>query len=136
MNSIWVRLIQSLLWIITEGLSCQGDDKSLRVWEFGIPVVIKYISEPHMHSMPAVSVHPSGNWLAAQSLNTQILIYGTRERFQLNKKKRFAGHIVAGFGTGRAVTSSGHLNVTMEYALEVNGILWNRVKSVLVVGTA
>ncbi|KAG9154801.1 hypothetical protein Leryth_020078 [Lithospermum erythrorhizon] len=74
-----------------------SDDKSLRVWEFGIPVVIKYISEPHMHSMPAISMHPNGNWLAAQSLDNQILIYGTRDRFQLNKKKRFAGHIVAGY---------------------------------------
>ncbi|XP_057528777.1 uncharacterized protein LOC130807543 isoform X2 [Amaranthus tricolor] len=74
-----------------------SDDKSLRVWEFGIPVVIKYISEPHMHSMPSISVHPNTNWLAAQSLDNQILIYSTRERFQLNKKKRFAGHIVAGY---------------------------------------
>lgn len=74
-----------------------SDDKSLRVWEFGIPVVIKYISEPHMHSMPAISLHPNTNWFAAQSLDNQILIYSTRERFQLNKKKRFAGHIVAGY---------------------------------------
>ncbi|KAK4753596.1 hypothetical protein SAY87_001700 [Trapa incisa] len=74
-----------------------SDDKSLRVWEFGIPVVIKYISEPHMHSMPSIAVHPNTNWLAAQSLDNQILIYSTRERFQLNKKKRFAGHIVAGY---------------------------------------
>ncbi|CAI9105830.1 OLC1v1004845C1 [Oldenlandia corymbosa var. corymbosa] len=74
-----------------------SDDKSLRVWEFGIPVVIKYISEPHMHSMPSIALHPNSNWLAAQSLDNQILIYSTRERFQLNKKKRFAGHIVAGY---------------------------------------
>ncbi|XP_074269565.1 uncharacterized protein LOC141592698 isoform X1 [Silene latifolia] len=74
-----------------------SDDKSLRVWEFGIPVVIKYISEPHMHSMPSIAVHPNSNWLAAQSLDNQILIYSTRERFQLNKKKRFAGHIAAGY---------------------------------------
>nr|GEU58440.1 pre-mRNA-processing factor 17 isoform X1 [Tanacetum cinerariifolium] len=74
-----------------------SDDKSLRVWEFGIPVVIKYISEPHMHSMPAISLHPNGNWLAAQSLDNQVLIYSTRERFQLNKKKRFVGHVVAGY---------------------------------------
>ena len=74
-----------------------SDDKSLRVWEFGIPVVIKYISEPHMHSMPCITVHPNTNWFAAQSLDNQILIYSTRERFRLNKKKRFAGHIVAGY---------------------------------------
>ncbi|KAL8111856.1 uncharacterized protein LOC141666458 isoform X1 [Apium graveolens] len=74
-----------------------SDDKSLRVWEYGIPVVIKYISEPHMHSMPSISLHPNTNWLAAQSLDNQILIYSTRERFQLNKKKRFAGHVIAGY---------------------------------------
>ena len=37
-----------------------SDDKSIRVWEWGIPVVIKYISEPHMHAIPAMSLHPSG----------------------------------------------------------------------------
>ncbi|KAF3431283.1 hypothetical protein FNV43_RR26013 [Rhamnella rubrinervis] len=74
-----------------------SDDKSLRVWEFGIPVVIKYISEPHMHSMPSISLHPNSNWLAAQSMDNQILIYSTREKFQLNKKKRFAGHVAAGY---------------------------------------
>jgi len=36
-----------------------SDDKSIRVWEWNIPVVIKYIAEPHMHSMPAVTMHPS-----------------------------------------------------------------------------
>ncbi|KAH6828857.1 Transducin/WD40 repeat-like superfamily protein [Perilla frutescens var. hirtella] len=71
-----------------------SDDKSLLVWEFGIPVVTKYISEPHMHSMPSISLHPNSNWLACQSLDNQILIYNTR--FQVNKKKRFGGHIVAG----------------------------------------
>mmetsp|Transcript_25963 Transcript_25963/g.42613 ORF Transcript_25963/g.42613 Transcript_25963/m.42613 type:complete len:568 (-) Transcript_25963:382-2085(-) len=74
-----------------------SDDKTLRVWEWGIPVVIKYISEPHMHSMPSIEVHPNGAWIAAQSLDNQILVYSTRERFKLNKKKRFLGHLVAGF---------------------------------------
>ncbi|KAI3866080.1 hypothetical protein MKX03_003542 [Papaver bracteatum] len=65
------------------------DYKSLRVWELGIHVVIKYISEPHMHLMPAI-------YLA----DNKILIYNTRERFQLNKKKIFAGHIYVMSGDG------------------------------------
>src|ERR1043165_3827100 len=40
-----------------------SDDKTLRAWEFDIPVVIKYIAEPHMHSMPAVTLHPNSNYL-------------------------------------------------------------------------
>ena len=74
-----------------------SDDKSIRVWEWGIPVVIKYISEPHMHSMPAVTVHPNGKWFLTQSLDNQILCYSATERFRMNHKKRFTGHVVAGF---------------------------------------
>ena len=36
-----------------------SDDKTIRAWDYDIPVVIKYIAEPYMHSMPAVTVHPS-----------------------------------------------------------------------------
>eukprot|EP00899_Mesostigma_viride_P009271 jgi/Mesvir1/18345/Mv14244-RA.1 len=74
-----------------------SDDKSLRVWEFGIPVVIKYISEPTMHSMPAIAVHPNANWMACQSLDNTIVVYSTKDRFRLNHKKKFMGHLNAGY---------------------------------------
>ncbi|XP_036842764.1 pre-mRNA-processing factor 17-like [Oncorhynchus mykiss] len=73
-----------------------SDDKSLRVWEWDIPVDFKYIAEPSMHSMPAVTLSPNGKWLACQSMDNQILIFGAQNRFRLNKKKIFKGHMVAG----------------------------------------
>ncbi|KAF7437171.1 hypothetical protein PC9H_004007 [Pleurotus ostreatus] len=73
-----------------------SDDKTIRAWDFDIPVVIKYIAEPHMHSMPAVTLHPSKKYFAAQSLDNQILIYSA-DNFRQNRKKRFAGHSVAGY---------------------------------------
>ncbi|KAG9493387.1 hypothetical protein GDO78_001350 [Eleutherodactylus coqui] len=74
-----------------------SDDKSLRVWEWDIPVDFKYIAEPSMHSMPAVTLSPNGKWLACQSMDNQILIFGAQNRFRLNKKKMFKGHMVAGY---------------------------------------
>lgn len=95
-----------------------SDDKTIRVWDYDIPVVIKYIAEPHMHSMPTVTMHPNSTflstslfrhsesklnlicttekWFAAQSLDNQILIYSS-DNFRQNRKKRFAGHTIAGY---------------------------------------
>ncbi|KAG5179619.1 WD40-repeat-containing domain protein [Tribonema minus] len=74
-----------------------SDDKKVLVWEYGIPVPIKYISEPHMHSMPAVALHPSGNYWVGQSLDNQILAWGARDKFRQNRKKIFKGHTNAGY---------------------------------------
>lgn len=49
-----------------------SDDKSIRVWEYGIPVQIKYIADPAMHSIPAVTLSPNGQWLIGQSLDNQV----------------------------------------------------------------
>lgn len=49
-----------------------SDDKSLRVWEFGIPVQIKYIADPSMHSMPAITPNPAGTAIICQSLDNQV----------------------------------------------------------------
>lgn len=73
-----------------------SDDKSLRVWEYGIPVVMKYLNEPWMHSMPAVTMSPNGKWLACQSMDNSIMMYDGKQ-YRLNKKKRFTGHVTAGY---------------------------------------
>ncbi|RXK42436.1 pre-mRNA-processing factor 17 [Tremella mesenterica] len=74
-----------------------SDDKTLRGWDYDIPVTIKYIAEPYMHSMPAVTHHPTLNYFACQSLDNQILVWAADGAFRQAKKKRFAGHTVAGY---------------------------------------
>ncbi|KAG0370264.1 pre-mRNA-processing factor 17 [Mortierella sp. AD032] len=74
-----------------------SDDKSLRVWEFDIPVIIKYIAEPDMHSMPAVAISPNHKWMACQSMDNKIYIYNAKDRVSQNRKKLFGGHMSAGY---------------------------------------
>ncbi|KAG8258699.1 pre-mRNA-processing factor 17 [Homalodisca vitripennis] len=74
-----------------------SDDKSLRVWEWDIPVDMKYIADPSMHSMPAVTPSPNHKWLACQSMDNKIVIFSALNRFKLNRKKTFSGHMVAGY---------------------------------------
>ncbi|SPO32765.1 probable CDC40 - Pre-mRNA splicing factor important for catalytic step II [Ustilago trichophora] len=73
-----------------------SDDKTMRGWDYDIPVVIKYIADPTMHSMPAVSLSPNAKWIAAQSMDNQILTFAA-DGFKQNRKKVFKGHNVAGF---------------------------------------
>lgn len=74
-----------------------SDDKSLRVWEWDIPVDVKYIAEPNMHAIPAVSPAPNGKWLACQCMDNKIQAFACMNRFKLNQKKIFTGHMVAGY---------------------------------------
>nr|CAD7585801.1 unnamed protein product [Timema genevievae] len=66
-----------------------SDDKSLRVWEWDIPVDMKYIADPTMHSMPAVTLSPNQKWLACQSMDNKIVIFSALNRFKMNRKKTY-----------------------------------------------
>lgn len=58
---------------------------------------MKYIADPTMHSMPSVTQSPNGKWLACQSMDNKIVIFSALNRFKLNRKKTFTGHMVAGY---------------------------------------
>lgn len=86
-----------------------SDDKSLRIWELDLPVTVKHIADPSMHSMPNLCTSPDGQYLLAQSMDNQLLTYALgsgesdshgggsgRERFK-SHTKRFRGHTVAGY---------------------------------------
>lgn len=62
-----------------------------------IPVDMKYIADPTMHSMPSVTLAPNKKWLACQSMDNKIVIFSAMNRFKMNRKKTFSGHMVAGY---------------------------------------
>jgi pre-mRNA-processing factor 17 len=74
-----------------------SDDKSLRAWDYNIPVPIKYIAEPYMYPMTRSSAHPSGKYVVYQSSDNQIVVYNSTDKFRQNRKKSFRGHNNAGY---------------------------------------
>eukprot|EP00996_Jenningsia_fusiforme_P001270 NODE_2163_length_1274_cov_23.921633_g1967_i0.p1 GENE.NODE_2163_length_1274_cov_23.921633_g1967_i0~~NODE_2163_length_1274_cov_23.921633_g1967_i0.p1 ORF type:complete len:366 (+),score=68.18 NODE_2163_length_1274_cov_23.921633_g1967_i0:43-1098(+) len=74
-----------------------SDDKTVRVWEWDIPFVVKYIADPGMHSMPTGTMANSGKWIAYQSMDNQIKLFANGERFKPHGKKAFRGHCVSGY---------------------------------------
>lgn len=97
-----------------------SDDKSLRTWAWGIPVVVKLIAEPHMHSMPRLEADPTGDYTIAQSLDNQILVYNPNDRWRQVKKKRFAGHTCAGYPIGLSFSDDSQYVVSGD----AEGKLW------------
>lgn len=52
-----------------------SDDKSLRVWEWDIPVDMKYIADPTMHSMPSVTPAPNGKLYFCETSHSKYAEY-------------------------------------------------------------
>ena len=84
-----------------------SDDKKVLVWEWDIGVPIKYISDPSMHSMPCMVMHPSFQYFASQSLDNHIAVFQATNRFALQRKKKFTGHTVAGYACEMAFSPDG-----------------------------
>eukprot|EP00536_Pseudo-nitzschia_multiseries_P002066 jgi/Psemu1/322383/estExt_fgenesh1_pg.C_270042 len=84
-----------------------SDDKKVLVWEWDIGVPIKYISDPTMHSMPSLAMHPSHQYLVGQSLDNQIVCFQVGQKFKLSKTKKFGGHQVAGYACEPAFSPDG-----------------------------
>ena len=73
-----------------------SDDKSIRGWDYGVNIPVKIIHEPYLHSVVSVAAHPSGKYLAGQSLDNSIMIITVGDRIRL-KGSGFRGHNCAGF---------------------------------------
>ena len=84
-----------------------ADDKKMFIWEFGIPVVIKHIADPEMHAMPACSTHPSGRYISFQAMNNEIVTYEANNKFRFLPKKKYRGHLSAGYAIQPAFSPDG-----------------------------
>ncbi|KAI4834917.1 pre-mRNA-processing factor 17 [Plasmodium brasilianum] len=84
-----------------------SDDKKIFIWEYGLPVVVKYISDASMFSITSVSVHPSNNFFLCQSMNNIITVYEATGKFRLFSKKTFKGHQNIGYSINVSCSNDG-----------------------------
>ena len=89
-----------------------SDDKKILVWEWDIGVPVKYISDPTMHSMPCMSMHPSGQFICGQSLDNTICCIQTTPKIKLLHNKKFSGHIVSGYACEMTFSPDGRFVVS------------------------
>jgi len=97
-----------------------SDDKKIFVWEFGIPVVVKHIAEPTMHSVPAVVLDPKKKFLIGQSMDNKIITYEAFGRFKFQGKRQFKGHTNAGY----AITPGFSADGKWVMSGDLDGKLW------------
>ncbi|AEO59850.1 hypothetical protein MYCTH_2308439 [Thermothelomyces thermophilus ATCC 42464] len=85
-----------------------SDDRSLRVWEYGIPVEIKTISEPDMFALTKSAQHPSGKYVLYQCSDNSIVAYSSGpEKFRQHRRKAWRGHNTAGSAIGLTCSPDG-----------------------------
>lgn len=97
-----------------------SDDKKIYLWEFGIPIVTKHISEPNLHAVPYTVLHPSARHFLGQCLDNRLVVFEAKGGFRLNRRKKFVGHMNGGYACAISVSPDGQF-VTCG---DANGKLW------------
>lgn len=85
-----------------------SDDKKIFVWEFGLPVVVKHISEPELNAIFKAVMHPNMKYFVGQSADNKLVIYDAKGgNFRQNRRKFFSGHVSAGYAIGVSFSPDG-----------------------------
>lgn len=82
-----------------------SDDKKVFLWEYGIPIVVKHISDPEMQAIACADLHPNGKYILGQCSDNKIMCFDVKNHsIRMNKKKRFRGHMTSGYSVGVKVS--------------------------------
>lgn len=76
-----------------------SEDKTLRTWDYSIPIQIKQFADAGMPAISHVIPHPrQKEWLVAQSLNNKIIIFEDEGGGRIKRvpHTEYSGHIIAG----------------------------------------
>jgi pre-mRNA-processing factor 17 len=106
--------VNAILFVEDQGtkMVTSGDDKKILVWEWDIGVPIKYITDPTMHSMPCLVMHPAQQYFCGQSLDNTITVFQAGKRYALQRKKKFSGHVTSGYACEMTFSADGQFLIS------------------------
>ena len=87
-----------------------AEDKTIRTWDFNVPVQIQVFADAALHAVPHIVAHPTDHSFIAQSLNNEAFILQLSQRnnsLKFNKDRKFVGHLVSGTSCSVAVSRDG-----------------------------
>lgn len=114
-------------------LLTSADDKKIFLWEYGIPVVVRHIAEPTMHSIPAMTLTPDEKFIAGQSMDNKIVVYEARGRFKFIGRKTFKGHINSGYAISPGFSADGRFIMSGDADGKLWFWDWNKLKNYRVI---
>ncbi|CAD2217379.1 WD domain, G-beta repeat, putative [Angomonas deanei] len=86
-----------------------AEDRTLRTWDFRIPIQVKQFADAAMHAISHVVHHPSQPFLAAQSLDNRITVFKDEGGGKLKSlhQRSFTGHTITGTRCQLAFSADG-----------------------------
>ncbi|ODQ78202.1 hypothetical protein BABINDRAFT_172352 [Babjeviella inositovora NRRL Y-12698] len=84
-----------------------SEDKSVRMWDWGVNVPVKNISDPAQFNMPCVALHPKGDHVACQGMDNKVHTVLTTGKYRLNRRKYYTGHQSQGYNIGVGFSPDG-----------------------------
>ncbi|KAL6937560.1 hypothetical protein ACO0RG_004071 [Hanseniaspora osmophila] len=104
-----------------------SEDKTVRIWNTGINITIRHISDTNQYAMPFVKIHPSHKVFLTQGMDSVARTYQMTPKYKQQKKK-FVGHDCAGHGIGLSCSPDGRYLVSGDSKGKLMIWDWNTTK--------
>lgn len=72
-----------------------SDDKTIRVYAYGMNVERHLMQEPWMNASPALATNHACDYMLAQSMDNRLMLYNASEKVSV--RSTFMGHAVTGY---------------------------------------
>ncbi|XP_072424606.1 WD repeat-containing protein 25 [Chiloscyllium punctatum] len=96
----------------TDAVSRDSADRTIIAWDFKTSAKISNQIFHERYTIPCLAVHPKEPVFAAQTNGNYMVLFSTQRPYRMNKRKRYEGHKVEGYGVGCEFSPDGAIIAT------------------------